>query len=223
MPTRLKDPLAEHSPSPPYAIQTNDADQTRAGEGLGSRPGRRRPHHAVHWTRRQLETTLTQGIGAWAWASWPRRLPTFIVARVHPNLGGGPDLTSMRTPTASRPQTTWGLAWLLLDRPSPSSNGATIDRSHGEDASPSSARASGGRNAAWRGRHRPGTDDGRRRIVLRAHGHRWGRRPRGDIVTARRNISTRTARGRQVHGRRVGSHRARDGPGHPSSHRRRDH
>ena len=38
------------------------------------------------------KTTLTQGIGAGLGVRGPITSPTFVIARVHPNLGSGPDL-----------------------------------------------------------------------------------------------------------------------------------
>ena len=38
------------------------------------------------------KTTLAQGIGAGLGVRGQVTSPTFVIARVHPNLGGGPDL-----------------------------------------------------------------------------------------------------------------------------------
>ena len=95
-----------------YAVETNDADQTRA---LGEDLGRVLAAGDLVMLSGGLgagKTTLTQGIGVGMGVRGRVASPTFIVARVHPNLGGGPDLIHADwTPPSTRP--------------SPSSNGAT--------------------------------------------------------------------------------------------------
>ncbi len=75
--------------------ETNDADQTRALVRTSSRPGRRRP--SVVRRLGAGKTTLTQ---ASAGMGDGRASRIFIVARVHSEPGGGPDLIHA-TPTAS--------------------------------------------------------------------------------------------------------------------------
>ena len=75
-----------------YAVETNDADQTRA---LGEDLGRVLAAGDLVMLSGGLgagKTTLTQGIGVGMGVRGRVASPTFIVARVHPNLGGGPDL-----------------------------------------------------------------------------------------------------------------------------------
>ena len=75
-----------------YAVETNDADQTRA---LGETLGRVLAAGDLVMLSGGLgagKTTLTQGIGVGMGVRGRVASPTFIVARVHPNLGGGPDL-----------------------------------------------------------------------------------------------------------------------------------
>ena len=113
-----------------YAVETNDADQTRA---LGEDLGRVLAAGDLVMLSGGLgagKTTLTQGIGVGMGVRGRVASPTFIVARVHPNLGGGPDLIHAD-------------AYRITDL----NDLETLDLEH--------------------------MDDGRRRIVLRAHGHRW--------------------------------------------------
>jgi len=73
-----------------YAVETNDADQTRA---LGEDLGRVLAAGDLVMLSGGLgagKTTLTQGIGVGMGVRGRVASPTFIVARVHPNLGGGP-------------------------------------------------------------------------------------------------------------------------------------
>ena len=81
-----------NQPIASYAVETNDADQTRA---LGEDLGRVLAAGDLVMLSGGLgagKTTLTQGIGVGMGVRGRVASPTFIVARVHPNLGGGPDL-----------------------------------------------------------------------------------------------------------------------------------
>ncbi len=117
-----------------YAVETNDADQTRA---LGEDLGRVLAAGDLVMLSGGLgagKTTLTQGIGVGMGVRGRVASPTFIVARVHPNLGGGPDLihadayriTDLND-LETLDLTTWRPStWIPPStRPSPSSNGAT--------------------------------------------------------------------------------------------------
>ena len=75
-----------------YAVDTSDADQTRA---LGEDLGRVLVAGDLVMLSGGLgagKTTLTQGIGVGMGVRGRVASPTFIVARVHPSLRGGPDL-----------------------------------------------------------------------------------------------------------------------------------
>ena len=75
-----------------FSYRVSDADQTRhLGEELAQ------PRRAVYLIRLRgglgaVKTTLTQGIGRGLGVRGTVASPTFIVARVHPSLVGGPDL-----------------------------------------------------------------------------------------------------------------------------------
>ena len=75
-----------------YAVDTSDADQTRA---LGEDLGRILAAGDLVMLSGGLgagKTTLTQGIGVGMGVRGRVASPTFIVARVHPSQCGGPDL-----------------------------------------------------------------------------------------------------------------------------------
>ena len=123
------------------------------------------------------KTTLTQGIGVGMGVRGRVASPTFIVARVHPSLSGGPDLIHA---DAYRITDLNDLETLDLD--SSLDEAVTVvewgegktEAMSDERLSIEVRRASGG-EAAHDGdvidlEH---MDDGRRHIVLRAHGHRW--------------------------------------------------
>ena len=160
-----------------YSYRVSDAEQTRElGEQLA--------HHLRAGDLIMLrgglgagKTTFTQGIGRGLQVRGTVASPTFIVARVHPSLVGGPDLIHA---DAYRIRDLDDLETLDLD--------STIDQAvtvvewgEGKPEAMSDARleievrrASGGQAA------RVGNaidlehmDDGHRRIILRAHGHRW--------------------------------------------------
>lgn len=75
-----------------FQVSTSDADQTRA---LGEDLGRILAAGDLVMLSGGLgagKTTLTQGIGIGMGVRGRVASPTFIVARVHPSLSGGPDL-----------------------------------------------------------------------------------------------------------------------------------
>ena len=75
-----------------YVVDTSDADQTRAfGEDLG-RILAAGDLLMLSGGLGAGKTTLTQGIGVGMGVRGRVASPTFIVARVHPSLSGGPDL-----------------------------------------------------------------------------------------------------------------------------------
>ena len=75
-----------------YEVSTRDADQTRAfGEDLG-RILAAGDLLMLSGGLGAGKTTLTQGIGVGMGVRGRVASPTFIVARVHPSLSGGPDL-----------------------------------------------------------------------------------------------------------------------------------
>ena len=75
-----------------FQVSTSDADQTRAfGEDLG-RILAAGDLLMLSGGLGAGKTTLTQGIGIGMGVRGRVASPTFIVARVHPSLSGGPDL-----------------------------------------------------------------------------------------------------------------------------------
>ena len=160
-----------------YAVDTSDADQTRA---LGEALGRVLAAGDLVMLSGGLgagKTTLTQGIGVGMGVRGRVASPTFIVARVHPTLGGGPDLIHA---DAYRITDLNDLETLDLDS-SLDESVTVVEWGDGKTEAMSAdrlvievRRASGGQA------QRDGDvidlehmDDGHRRIILRAHGHRW--------------------------------------------------
>ena len=160
-----------------YAVDTSDADQTRA---LGEALGRVLAAGDLVMLSGGLgagKTTLTQGIGIGMGVRGRVASPTFIVARVHPTLGGGPDLIHA---DAYRITDLNDLETLDLDS-SLDEAVTVVEWGDGKTEAMSAdrlvievRRASGGQA------QRDGDvidlehmDDGHRRIILRAHGHRW--------------------------------------------------
>ena len=136
-----------------YEVSTRDADQTRAfGEDLG-RILAAGDLLMLSGGLGAGKTTLTQGIGVGMGVRGRVASPTFIVARVHPSLSGGPDLIHAD-------------AYRITDL----NDLETLDL----DSSLDVRRASGG-EAAHDGDviDLENMDDGTRVIVLHAHGHRW--------------------------------------------------
>ena len=160
-----------------YAVDTSDADQTRA---LGEDLGRILAAGDLVMLSGGLgagKTTLTQGIGVGMGVRGRVASPTFIVARVHPSQCGGPDLIHA---DAYRITDLNDLETLDLD--SSLDESVTVVEWGDCKTEAMSAdrlvievrRASGGQA------QRDGDvidlehmDDGHRRIILRAHGHRW--------------------------------------------------
>ena len=160
-----------------FQVSTSDADQTRA---LGEDLGRVLAAGDLVMLSGGLgagKTTLTQGIGIGMGVRGRVASPTFIVARVHPSLSGGPDLIHA---DAYRIKDLSDLETLDLD--SSLDEAVTVvewgegktEAMSNERLSIEVRRASGGQ-ADTDGdiidlEH---MDDGTRLIVLHAHGHRW--------------------------------------------------
>ena len=160
-----------------FQVSTSDADQTRS---LGEDLGRVLAAGDLVMLSGGLgagKTTLTQGIGVGMGVRGRVASPTFIVARVHPSLSGGPDLIHA---DAYRIKDLSDLETLDLD--SSLDEAVTVvewgegktEAMSNERLSIEVRRASGGQ-AETDGdiidlEH---MDDGTRLIVLRAHGHRW--------------------------------------------------
>ena len=160
-----------------FQVSTSDADQTRS---LGEDLGRILAAGDLVMLSGGLgagKTTLTQGIGVGMGVRGRVASPTFIVARVHPSLSGGPDLIHA---DAYRIKDLSDLETLDLD--SSLDEAVTVvewgegktEAMSDERLSIEVRRASGGQ-ADTDGdiidlEH---MDDGTRLIVLRAHGHRW--------------------------------------------------
>ena len=160
-----------------YAVDTSDADQTRA---LGEALGRVLAAGDLVMLSGGLgagKTTLTQGIGVGMGVRGRVASPTFIVARVHPSLSGGPDLIHA---DAYRIKDLSDLETLDLDS-SLDEAGTVVEWGEGQTEAMSDERLSiEVRRASGGQAQRDGEvidlehmDDGRRRIILRAHGHRW--------------------------------------------------
>ena len=160
-----------------FQVSTSDADQTRA---LGEDLGRVLAAGDLVMLSGGLgagKTTLTQGIGIGMGVRGRVASPTFIVARVHPSLSGGPDLIHA---DAYRIKDLSDLETLDLDS-SLDEVVTVVEWGEGKTEAMSDERlsievrrASGGQ-ADTDGdiidlEH---MDDGTRLIVLRAHGHRW--------------------------------------------------
>ena len=160
-----------------FQVSTSDADQTRS---LGEDLGRILAAGDLVMLSGGLgagKTTFTQGIGIGMGVRGRVASPTFIVARVHPSLNGGPDLIHA---DAYRIKDLSDLETLDLD--SSLDEAVTVvewgegktEAMSDERLSIEVRRASGGQ-AETEGdiidlEH---MDDGTRLIVLRAHGHRW--------------------------------------------------
>lgn len=123
------------------------------------------------------KTTFTQGIGEGMGVRGRVASPTFIVARVHPNLGAGPDLIHA---DAYRISDLEDLETLDLD--SSLTDSVTVvewgegktEALSGERLEIAVVRANGGKAARVEGAIDLETmDDGQRRIELRPHGRRW--------------------------------------------------
>lgn len=160
-----------------FQVSTSNADQTRS---LGEDLGRVLAAGDLVMLSGGLgagKTTLTQGIGIGMGVRGRVASPTYIVARVHPSLSGGPDLIHA---DAYRIKDLSDLETLDLD--SSLDEAVTVvewgegktEAMSDERLSIEVRRASGGQ-AETDGdiidlEH---MDDGTRLIVLRAHGHRW--------------------------------------------------
>lgn len=160
-----------------YAVDTSDADQTRA---LGEALGRVLAAGDLVMLSGGLgagKTTLTQGIGVGMGVRGRVASPTFIVARVHTTLGGGPDLIHA---DAYRITDLNDLETLDLDS-SLDEAVTVVEWGEGKTEAMSEERlAIEVRRRRGGQAQRDGDvidlehmDDGRRRIILRAHGHRW--------------------------------------------------
>ena len=160
-----------------YEVSTRDADQTRAfGEDLG-RILAAGDLLMLSGGLGAGKTTLTQGIGVGMGVRGRVASPTFIVARVHPSLSGGPDLIHA---DAYRITDLNDLETLDLDS-SLDEAVTVVEWGDGKTEAMSEERlAIEVRRASGGQAQRDGDvidlehmDDGRRHIVLRAHGHRW--------------------------------------------------
>ena len=160
-----------------YAVDTSDADQTRA---LGEDLGRILAAGDLVMLSGGLgagKTTLTQGIGVGMGVRGRVASPTFIVARVHPSLRGGPDLIHA---DAYRITDLNDLETLDLDS-SLDESVTVVEWGDGKTEAMSAdrlvievRRASGGQaTRVGNAIDLEHMDDGHRRIILRAHGHRW--------------------------------------------------
>ena len=155
-----------------YEVSTRDADQTRAfGEDLG-RILAAGDLLMLSGGLGAGKTTLTQGIGVGMGVRGRVASPTFIVARVHPSLSGGPDLIHA---DAYRITDLNDLETLDLDS-SLDEAVTVVEWGEGKTEAMSDERLSiEVRRAAHDGDviDLENMDDGTRVIVLHAHGHRW--------------------------------------------------
>lgn len=164
-------------PTASFEVRTSDADQTR---DLGVDLGRLLRAGDLVMLSGGLgagKTTLTQGIGVGMGVRGRVASPTFIVARVHPSLRGGPDLIHA---DAYRITDLGDLETLDLDS-SLDEAVTVVEWGEGKTEAMSPERlvidvrrAEGGQ--ACRDGHvidLEYMDDGMRSIVLHAHGSRW--------------------------------------------------
>ena len=164
-------------PTASFEVRTSDADQTR---DLGADLGRLLRAGDLVMLSGGLgagKTTLTQGIGVGMGVRGRVASPTFIVARVHPSLRGGPDLIHA---DAYRITDLGDLETLDLDS-SLDEAVTVVEWGEGKTEAMSPERlvidvrrAEGGQ--ACRDGHvidLEYMDDGMRSIVLHAHGSRW--------------------------------------------------
>ena len=164
-------------PTASFEVRTSDADQTR---DLGADLGRLLRAGDLVMLSGGLgagKTTLTQGIGVGMGVRGRVASPTFIVARVHPSLRGGPDLIHA---DAYRITALGDLETLDLDS-SLDEAVTVVEWGEGKTEAMSPERlvidvrrAEGGQ--ACRDGHvidLEYMDDGMRSIVLHAHGSRW--------------------------------------------------
>ena len=164
-------------PTASFEVRTSGADQTR---DLGTDLGRLLRAGDLVMLSGGLgagKTTLTQGIGAGMGVRGRVASPTFIVARVHPSLHGGPDLIHA---DAYRITALGDLETLDLDS-SLDEAVTVVEWGEGKTEAMSPERlvidvrrAEGGQ--ACRDGHvidLEYMDDGMRSIVLHAHGSRW--------------------------------------------------
>ena len=164
-------------PTASFEVRTSDADQTR---DLGADLGRLLRAGDLVMLSGGLgagKTTLTQGIGVGMGVRGRVASPTFIVARVHPSLRGGPDLIHA---DAYRITDLGALETLDLDS-SLDEAVTVVEWGEGKTEAMSPERlvidvrrAEGGQ--ACRDGHvidLEYMDDGMRSIVLHAHGSRW--------------------------------------------------
>ena len=155
-----------------YEVSTRDADQTRAfGEDLG-RILAAGDLLMLSGGLGAGKTTLTQGIGVGMGVRGRVASPTFIVARVHPSLSGGPDLIHA---DAYRITDLNDLETLDLDS-SLDEAVTVVEWGEGKTEAMSDERLSiEVRRASHDGDviDLENMDDGTRVIVLHAHGHRW--------------------------------------------------
>ena len=160
-----------------FQVSTSDADQTRAfGEDLG-RILAAGDLLMLSGGLGAGKTTLTQGIGVGMGVRGRVASPTFIVARVHPSLSGGPDLIHA---DAYRITDLNDLETLDLD--SSLDEAVTVvewgegktEAMSDERLSIEVRRASGGAGAPHRGVVEQELCGIKKRvIILHAHGHRW--------------------------------------------------
>ena len=160
-----------------FQVSTSDADQTRA---FGEELGRILAAGDLLMLSGGLgagKTTLTQGIGIGMGVRGRVASPTFIVARVHPSLSGGPDLIHA---DAYRIKDLSDLETLDLDS-SLDEAVTVVEWGEGKTEAMSDERLSIEVRRASGGQvdtdgdiiDLEHMDDGTRLIVLRAHGHRW--------------------------------------------------
>ena len=160
-----------------FQVSTSDADQTRA---LGEDLGRILAAGDLVMLSGGLgagKTTLTQGIGIGMGVRGRVASPTFIVARVHPSLSGGPDLIHA---DAYRIKDLSDLETLDLDS-SLDEAVTVVEWGEGKTEAMSNERLSIEVRRASGGQADTDGDiidlehmeAGTRLIVLRAHGHRW--------------------------------------------------
>ncbi len=169
--------------APVIEVTTTDADATR---DLGARlVALLRPGDLVLLSGGlgAGKTTLAQGIGAAMDVRGRVTSPTFVIARVHPALGGGPDLihvdayrlTSLEEVDALDLDSSMDQAVTLVEWGQDKAEGLSPDRLEIEVGRPHGgvAGAAAGAPDGPMGTDLEDVDDGRRLVTVRGLGTRW--------------------------------------------------
>ena len=164
---------APHTPQtvPEITIATGNADETRA---LGARLARLLRAGDLVMLSGGLgagKTTLAQGVGAALGVRGRVSSPTFIIARVHPSVSGGPDLIHVDAYRITSLEEIDALDLLEIQVMRP--HGAVRAERPQPDDAPAGAEHSAGSVTGEPVVDLGEVDDGNRTIIVRAVGPRW--------------------------------------------------